>query len=50
MEEWSKYIMILKREGREFRRKMEEEVSTLFSFEFSSKYRILTRVDIYCPG
>ena len=37
---------ILEREYREFRRAMQEEVSTLFSFQFSSKYRILAGVDI----
>ena len=35
--EWSKYANILEREDREFKRVMQEEVSTLFSFEFSRK-------------
>ena len=45
-EEWSKYATILEMEDRRFRRAMQEEVSTSSSFEFSSKYRILARVDI----
>ena len=35
--EWNKYAKILESKDREFRRAMQEEVSTLFSFEFSSK-------------
>ena len=45
-DDWSKYAVILEREDKEFRRAMEEEVSTLFSFEFSNKYTILAGVDI----
>ena len=45
-DEWSKYVAILEREDKDFRRAMEEEVSTLFSSKFSSKYRILAGVDI----
>ena len=41
VDEWRKYVSILEREYKEFRRAMEEEVSTLFSSKFSSKYRIL---------
>ena len=36
-EEWSKYAKILEREDKEFRKAMQEELSTLFSFEFCSK-------------
>ena len=46
IDEWSKYVAILDREDKEFRRVMEEEVSTLCSSSFSSKYRILVGVDI----
>ena len=46
VDEWSKYANILEREDKEFRRVMEEEVSTLFSFKRSSKYRFLAGVDI----
>ena len=45
-EEWSKHATILERKDKEFRRAMEEEVSTLFSFKLSSKYRIWVGVDI----
>ena len=45
-DEWSKYMVILEREDKEFRRAMEEEVSTLCSSKFSSKYRILTGAEI----
>ena len=45
-EEWSKYKRILDREDKEFRRAMEEEVSTLFSSKCSNKYRILAGIDI----
>ena len=45
-EEWSKYKRILDREDKEFRRAMEEEVSTLLSSKFSNKDKILTGVDI----
>ena len=38
--------MILEREDKEFRRAMEEEISTLFSSKFSSKYGILAGDDI----
>ena len=44
--EGSKYAAILEREDKEFRKAMEEEVSTLFSSTFSSKYKILVGVDI----
>ena len=40
------YMTILDREDRELRTAMQEEVSTLFSFEFSSKYRILAGAHI----
>ena len=43
---WNKLSAILEREDREFRRVMEEEVSTLFSSKFSNEYRILAGVDI----
>ena len=45
-DEWNKHVVILEREDKEFRRVMEEEVSTLFSSKLSSKYRILAGVDI----
>ena len=45
-EEWSKYKRILDREDEEFRRAMEEEVSTVFSSKFSNEYRILAGRDI----
>ena len=45
-EEWSKYKWILDREDEEFKRAMEEEVSTLFSSKFSNKYKTLAGVDI----
>ena len=45
-DKWNKYVAILEREDKEFRKAMEEEVSTLFSSKFSSKYRILAGVDI----
>ena len=45
-DEWSKYLVILDREDKDFRKVMEEEVSTLFSSKFNSKYRILAGVDI----
>ena len=35
--DWSKYMKILEREDREFKIAMQEEVSTLFSFEFNRK-------------
>ena len=37
-------------DDKEFRRVMEEEVSILFSFTFSSKYRILAGCDIITQG
>ena len=40
-DEWNKYAAILEREDKEFRRAMEEEVSTVFSSKFSNEYRIL---------
>ena len=39
-------MAILEREDKELRRVMEEDVSTLFSSRFSSKYRILAGVEI----
>ena len=45
-EQWCKYKRILDREDEEFKRAMEEEVSTLLSSKFSNKNRILVRVDI----
>ena len=45
-DEWNKYKKILDREDKEFRRTMEEEVSTSLSSEFSNKDRILAGVDI----
>ena len=45
-DEWNKYMAILEREEKEFKRAMEEEVSTLFSSKFSNEYRIMARVDI----
>ena len=45
-EEWSKYKRILDSEEEEFRRAMEEEVSTLLSSKFSNKYENLAGVDI----
>ena len=44
--EWGKYKRILDREDEEFRKAMEEEVSTLFSSKFSNKYWIFAGVDI----
>ena len=41
-----KSLGVLDREDEEFRRAMEEEVSTLLSSKFSNKYRILAGVDI----
>ena len=35
-DEWSKYVVILEREDKEFRRVMEEGVSTLISSKLSS--------------
>ena len=40
-DEWNKYVAILERKDKEFRRVMEEEVSTLFSSKFSNEYRVL---------
>ena len=40
-----KYKRILDREDKEFRRAMEEDISTLLSSKFSNKYRILAGVD-----
>ena len=37
-EDWDKLSAILEREDREFRRAVEEEVSTLFSSKFSNEY------------
>ena len=45
-EEWRKYKKILDREDEEFKRAMEEEVSTLLPSKFSNKHRILAGVDI----
>ena len=45
-EEWIKYKKILDREDKQFKRVMEEEVSTLLSSKFSNKHRILAGVDI----
>ena len=45
-EDRDKLSVILEREDKEFRRAMEEEVSTLFSSKFSNEYRILAGVDI----
>ena len=39
-------VAILEREDKEFRKAMEEEVSTLFFSKFKSKHRILAKVDI----
>ena len=44
--EWGKYKRILDREDKEYRRAMEEEVSTFISSKFRNKYRILAGVDI----
>ena len=35
-EEWSRYAKILEREDREFRRAMQEEVSTLFPLNLAA--------------
>ena len=48
-DKWSKYKKILDREGEEFKRAMEVEVSTSFLSEFSNRIfsnRIFTGVDI----
>ena len=45
-DEWNKYVASLGREDQEFSRVMEAEVSNLFSFKFSSRYKILAGVDI----
>ena len=45
-EEWSKYKNISDREDEEFKKALEEEVSTLLSSKFCSKHRILAGVYI----
>ena len=45
-EEWGRYKRSLDREEEEFRKTMEDEVSTLLSSKSSNKYRILAGVGI----